>query len=89
MDARERELFLSTAKSAHRDGRRGRARLAELRLVLRIFAWFEPRNRIRDSLHMTDEIAIGRRMRDWALSIAGISGPLQPEQDMANFSPRS
>ena len=85
MDARERELFLSTAKSAHRDGNRNRSCLADLRLVLRIFAWFEPHGRLRDGTQVADEISIDRRMRDWSVSLAGIAGPLQPEQDMTNY----
>ena len=85
MDPRERELFLSTAKSAHRDSNRGRSCLADLRLVLRIFARFDPPGRLRDGTQAAGEIAIGRRMRDWSVSLSGISGPLQPEQDMTNF----
>ena len=85
MDARERELFLSTAKSAHRDGNRNRSCLADLRLILRIFAWFEPHGRLRGGAQVADEIAIDRRMRDWSVSLTGIAGSLQPEQDMTNY----
>ena len=85
MDPRERGLFLSTAKSARRDGNRNRSCLADLRLVLRIFAWFDPHGKLREGAYAADEIAIDRRMRDWSVSLSGIAGPLQPEQDMTNF----
>ena len=89
MDARGRELFLSTAKSARRDGNRNRSCLADLRLALRIFAWLEPHGRQRDGTQVAGEIASDRRMRDWSVSVAGVAGPLQPEQDVANYFPSS
>ena len=85
MGDRERELFLSMAKSAHRGGSRNRSCLAGVRLVLRIFAWFEPHGRLRDGAQVADEIAMDHRVMDWAVSLSGISGSLQPEQDMANY----
>lgn len=66
-------------------GHRARTCLADLRLAVRISAWFAPRSRIRDILRMASEIDIDRLVRDWALPLAGISGPLQPGRDMASF----
>ena len=84
MDPRERDLFLSQVKS---DSHSSRNRLADLRLILRIFAWFEPHGRLRDPHHGVDEIDTNRWMRDWAVSLPGITGILQPEQEMANRFP--
>ena len=59
MDSRERDLFLAQIKKDHR----GSNMLADLRLTLKIFAWFEPQTRLREAGHHFEEIDVDRRMR--------------------------
>ena len=82
MDTREREMFLSQVKAGHG---RSRKRLSDMRLLFRIFAWFGPSAKLRDSARGGEEIDINRRMRTWSADLSPITGPLRPEQDMANF----
>ena len=82
MDGRERDLFLTQAKRDHQ----GRNCLADLRMTLKIFAWFEPATRTRDPNSYTgEEISIESRMKCWTADFSRISGLLKPDQDMANF----
>ena len=80
--AREREMFLSQVKAGHG---RGRNRLPEMRLVFRIFARCGPSAKLRDSARGGEEIDINHRMRTWSAGLSTITGPLHPEQDVANF----
>ena len=84
MDGRERDLFLNFAKSETRA--RGRNCLADLRLTLKIFAWFEPAARIRDAANTGfEEIDIEQRMQSWTVDFSALRGLLVPDQDMTNF----
>ena len=69
MDGRERDLSLPHAENETRA--RGRNCLADLRLTLEIFAWFEHSERIRDAANTGfGEIAIDQRMSSRAVGFS-------------------
>ena len=84
MECRERDLFLTHAKTETRS--RGRNCLAGLRLTLKIFARPEPSARIRDAANTGfEEIDIEQRMSSRAVEFSAFRGLLIPDQDMAKF----
>ena len=77
-----RDLFLQQAKS---DATSKRAILADLRLKLKIFAWFESQWRIRAGDTPFDEISIDSRMKSCAVDSSRIARGFEPGQEMVNF----
>ena len=83
MDARERDMFLQPANRDYG----GRNFLADLRLTLNIFAWFEPHGRMRDAVNANFEgIEIDRRMKSRAVDFSHLANGLVPVQDMVDFA---
>ena len=81
MGSRERDLFLAQVKKDHC----GRSILSDLRLTLKIFAWFESQKRMRDGgQHSFEEVDIDKRMRCWTTDLSGLAGILAPDQATAN-----
>ena len=84
MGGRGRDLFLTHAKTETRA--RGRKRLADLRLTLAIFAWFDPSAKIREAANTgCEEIDMEQRASSRAVGFSALKGLLAPGQDMANF----
>ena len=82
MDAKERDLFLQEIK---RDSRGSRPTLSDMRLTLKIFAWYEPHGRMRTELAPFTEVCIGERMKKWSVDLSRIATCLEPDQDMVNY----
>ena len=75
MDAREGDFSPNEAQS---DTSNKRTILADMRITLKIFAWFEPQGRIRSGNTPFNEISIEIRMKSWAVDFSRISHGFGP-----------
>ena len=82
MDARGRDFSPKQIQSGTSNKR---TVLADMRLTLKIFAWFGPQERIRSGNTPFDEIWIESRMENWAVDFSRISHGFEPVREMVNF----